>query len=176
MGEIIIGFFICIVVLSILLVGVRDLRSYAIIREVAKILASRIQRRIVPNATKEQFDCIVVDSSYITFKPYSALGGFSYGELNYCRKNGGRVYLSGKKQLIKMAKYLISELNLIDYTYVCDTEIYMSSNEYTSTVTGTSSGVEVKTSPSISRDDIVIICRRDRVDEFAPKKKKTYHL
>lgn len=169
MGEIIIGFFICIVVLSILLPTVRDLRSYAIIREVSEISAPKIQQRIGVNAAKGQFDCIVVGEGYITFRPYST-------SIDYCRKNGGRVYLSGKKQLIKMAKYLISELNLFDYTSVCDTEIYMSSNEYTSTVTGTSNGVEVKTSPSISRDDIVIICRRDRVDEFAPKKKKTYHL
>ena len=75
-----------------------------------------------------------------------------------------------------MAKCLISALNLYDYTYVCKTEVHTSSNEYTSTVTGTTNGVRVETSPSLYRCEKVIICRRDRVDEFAPKKKKTYYL
>lgn len=174
--EVIFAIFVLIpIALVLFFYYVGELRSYVVIREVVKILAPKIQQRIISNTTKEQFDCIHVNGGSISFEPWNALG-FSSEDLKYRRKNGGEVRLGNTKREIKMAKCLISALNLYDYTYVCKREAYVSSNEYTSTVTGTSNGVEVKTSPSVSRYDVVIICRRDRVDEFAPKKKKTYYL
>lgn len=160
---------------------VTTIRNRMIFREVCDRVTNEIRNGMAASqVTFDQFDYLVVSSGSVKIKTSweiaKAMGLSALGTLDYQRKNGGKVHLRDLKQQQKLAKRLISGLGLTDYTYVKRKYAFSSKESYTSTLKDTASGVEVTTRPTVYGGDEILICRKDRVEEFAPKKVKDYYL
>ena len=178
--PIILGFFGVVIVISALCCLFRELRSSLIIREVCSLISKELLRRMAAGkVSADQLDCMEIGVGTLYIKaPYEvnrALG-ITYAGLDFKRKNGGKVYLGEYKQQKKLAKQLISALGLVDYTFMRKTSAYSVDGSYTSTLQATGSGVEVTTHQTVDSVDAIIICRKDRAQEFFPKKGKDCYL
>ena len=159
----------------------RMVKSYIIISGLCdRLTKDLLQRMDVAKVSADQFDYIEVRGSALYIHAPYEVGralSLSSGWLDFTRKNGGKIYLSEELSQKKMvARRLISGLGLTNYTYVKKQYVYSSENSYTSTIKDSDSGVKVTTQPTISSGNNILICRKDRVREFAPKKVRDYHL